>query len=171
MAHHLHLAGVVPDVGPDDATGTCHPLHFGNCFCLVGNEIYDEARYGRVIRTSSNRQFLRITNLKGRAPICHFEARERDKTIRRINTRHVPRSCPGKDHLAQCSCAGPDIEPVLVWLHTEPRYELSGNQAAPPAYVRLIGITASPYVLALSSHCVAPNNTLPDSLLNVCPAG
>ena len=54
-------------------------------------KFYDEARYGRVERTISNRQFLRITNLKGRAPICHFVARERDKTIRRIDTRHVPR--------------------------------------------------------------------------------
>ena len=63
--------------------------------------------------------------------------------------------CTRKVHLAQRTRAGPNIEPIFVWWHTEPRYKLSGNQAAPPAYVRLIGITASPYILAFGGHGVA----------------
>src|SRR5215469_13343663 len=74
-----------------------------------------------------------------------------------------------KDHLAQCTCAGPDVEPIFVWRHTEPRHELAGNQAAPPAYIWLIGITASPYILTFSSHRVS-QTTPSRKILNVCPA-
>src|SRR5215471_7437186 len=73
-----------------------------------------------------------------------------------------------KDHLAQCTCARPDVEPIFVWRHTEPRHELAGNQAAPPAYIWLIGITASPYILTFSSHRVS--QTCSRRILNVCPA-
>src|SRR5215469_4735802 len=66
-----------------------------------------------------------------------------------------------KDHLAQCTCAGPDVEPIVVWRHTEPRHELAGNQAAPPAYIWLIGITASPYILTFSSHRVSQTTFFP----------
>src|SRR5262252_3171766 len=81
-----------------------------------------------------------------------------------------------KDHLAQCTCAGPDVEPIFVWRHTEPRHELAGNQAAPPAYIWLIGITASPYILTFSSHRVSqttflPKDTecLPGRIWSACP--
>src|SRR5262249_13491652 len=66
-----------------------------------------------------------------------------------------------KDHLAQCTCAGPDVEPIFVWRHTEPRHKLAGNQAAPPAYIWLIGITASPYILTFSSHRVSQTTFVP----------
>src|SRR5215472_9020812 len=66
-----------------------------------------------------------------------------------------------KDHLAQCTCARPDVEPIFVWRHTEPRHELAGNQAAPPAYIWLIGITASPYILTFSSHRVSQTTFVP----------
>src|SRR5262249_34186074 len=82
-----------------------------------------------------------------------------------------------KDHLAQCTCAGPDVEPIFVWRHTEPRHKLAGNQAAPPAYILLIGITASPYILTFSSHRVSqttfvPKDTecLPDRIWTVMSA-
>jgi hypothetical protein len=78
MTHHLHLAGVIPNVGPDNAVGACHPFHFANCLCLVRNEIYDKTGHGRVEGGVSNRQFLRITNLKGCAPIGHLVACESD---------------------------------------------------------------------------------------------
>src|SRR5262245_59759235 len=81
-----------------------------------------------------------------------------------------------KDHLAQCTCAGPDVEPIFVWRHTEPRHELAGNQAAPSAYIWLIGITASPYILTFSSHRVSqttffPKDTecLPGRIWSACP--
>src|SRR5215813_8363183 len=66
-----------------------------------------------------------------------------------------------KDHLTQCTCARPDVEPIFVWRHTEPRHELAGNQAAPPAYIWLIGITASPYILTFSSHRVSQTMFVP----------
>src|SRR5262252_5246071 len=45
VSHHLHLAGIIPNIGTDDAEGACHPLHFAYCFWLIGNEIYYKARH------------------------------------------------------------------------------------------------------------------------------
>src|SRR5262249_5899675 len=48
MTHHLHLAGVIPDIRPDSAIATCRSLHFGYRLCLVRDEIYNETRHRRV---------------------------------------------------------------------------------------------------------------------------
>ena len=77
----MHLTSVIPNIGTDDAEGARHPLHFAYCFWLVGNEIYYKARHRCVERTISDRQFLRVTDLKSCTLIDDLVACERDKAI------------------------------------------------------------------------------------------
>ena len=80
VTHHLHLTGVIPNVGTDDAAGACHPLHFAYRFWLLSNDIYYKARHRCVERTISDWQFLRVTDLKGCTLIGDLVACEKDKT-------------------------------------------------------------------------------------------
>src|SRR5215475_11849284 len=81
MTHHLHFAGVIPNVGRDDAVGARYSLHFANRFFLIGNKIDNKTGHSRVERGISNQQFLRVTNLKDHTRIGHFVTRVRDKAI------------------------------------------------------------------------------------------
>ena len=53
VAHHLHLAAVVPDVNGDPAAFTGDARHLGDHSRRLGNEVEHEARDGRRRRTLS----------------------------------------------------------------------------------------------------------------------
>src|SRR5262249_44705924 len=74
---NIQRYGKVIEVLQGDGAGS----HFAYCFWLVGNEIYYNARHRCIERTISDRQFLRVTDLKSCTLIGDLVACKRDKAI------------------------------------------------------------------------------------------
>ena len=73
-AHHLHFAGIVPDVGRHDTAGARRPLHLAHGLGLIGHEIEHEPRNCGVEHAVRDRDRLGVANLKGRARIGYLVA-------------------------------------------------------------------------------------------------
>src|SRR5581483_8418622 len=153
VAHHLHLASVVPDVSCHGPAGTRYPCHFGYGLGHVRDKVDDEAGNDDVVRPAFNRKLLRVADAKRRALVGDEPARVLDEAGRGIDAQHLDRCSTLQNCLRECAGTAANIEPTTASLLPEPFDEHTRHQAAPAPDIRLIGVAARPYILACTRHC------------------
>jgi hypothetical protein len=70
MAHHLHVAGVVPNIGSDGPVGTRHPRHLAHGSPRVAHEIEDKTGDRGIEFGVSKGKRLGVGKLEGYAFVC-----------------------------------------------------------------------------------------------------
>ena len=154
-AHHLHGAGIIPNIGRDNALRTRGSPHLADRFGLIGNKVDHQTRYGSIERMAREGQRLRVADSEARPRIGHGLAREGDKAVGRIDAGHLTWRCACKDDFAQGARAAAYIDPITARRHAEPVHELPGNETAPAADIGLIRVAAGPNIFSFRNHATS----------------
>jgi len=161
MPHHLHPAGIVPDIQRHRAARPHDAPHFRKRARRIRNEIQDEVRDGGIDRAIRQRQRLSIADPEGQAQIAHMRPRVVEIAGRGIDREHRSRRAVVEDGPAQRAGAAPDVEPREAGRQRQPARERAGDGPAPPPHIRLVRIAGGPHICGrFRNHGRAPCPTL-----------
>ena len=157
MPHHLHPAGIVPDIQRHRAARPHDAPHFRKRARRIRNEIQDEVRDGGIDRAIRQRQRLSIADPEGQAQIAHMRPRVVEIAGRGIDREHRSRRAVVEDGPAQRAGAAPDVEPREAGRQHQPMQERAGDGPAPPPHIRLVRIAGGPHICGrFRNHGRAP---------------
>ena len=154
VRHHLHSAGIIPNIRRYQSAGRCYPRHLSHHGFVIPHEVQDQTRYRHVPDG-------RIPTLRGR--ISRFEAGARvsdallrlgHKAFRRVDAGDQRRLTHRQDGGCQRPRTAADISPREARRKCDPAKKLDCDRSAPTPNILLVGVTRMPDLCCRFTHSV-----------------